>query len=184
MQQMLVTAVSDADLVALAKQGDRTAFRELVKRHEAKVAGIVRGMLGDVAEAADVGQEVFIRFFKALGEFRGDAAVGTYLGRIAINLSLNALKSRQRHQSRFVTEELAVSNGSREEEQRHEAREIVAKALTLLEPEFRTVIVVRLIEGYSTKEAAEMLDLPQGTVLSRLSRGQEKLKGIIEKLMR
>lgn len=182
---MHVTAATDAELVQGARNGDRAAFHALVVRHESKVAGIVRGMLGDVAEAADVGQEVFIRFYRSLGDFRGEASVGTYLGRIAINLSLNALKGRQRRLSRLAVEGAeAMTVGDQEEEMRREAREVVAKALELLEPEFRAVVVLRLIEGYATKEAADMLGLPQGTVLSRLSRGQEKLKGIIEKLMR
>lgn len=180
---MPLTAATDAALVQDAKNGDRAAFHALVLRHEAKVAGIIRGMLGNVPEAADVGQEVFIRFYKALAEFRGDAAVGTYLGRIAINLSLNALQSRKLRQNRFVSEELGLGLGQQEEAMRREAKEVVTKALAQLEPEFRAVVVLRLIEGYSTKEAAEILDLPQGTVLSRLSRGQEKLKGIISKLM-
>jgi RNA polymerase sigma-70 factor, ECF subfamily len=179
-----VTGTSDKELVELSRQGDRTAFRMLVVRYEVRVAGIVKGMLGDGPESADVAQEVFIRFFRSLPEFRGEASLGTYLGRIAINLSLNALKQRQRNQGRYQGMEAeAVATGSREEEMRSEAREIVAKALAQLEPDFRAVIILRLIEGYSTQEAAALLDIPVGTVLSRLSRGQEKLKGIIEKLM-
>jgi RNA polymerase sigma-70 factor, ECF subfamily len=178
------TAASDAELITETLQGSRDAFRTLVLRYDTKVMGIIRGMLGPAHNVDDIAQEVFIRFFKSLAEFRGDASVGTYLGRIAINLSLNALKQRQRHQTRYTSMETeVVTPGSREEEMRSEAREVVAQALAQLEPEFKAVVVLRLIEGYSTKEAGEILDIPQGTVLSRLSRGQEKLKGIIEKLM-
>lgn len=184
MERIQIAATSDAELISAARNGDRDAFHALVKRHEAKVAGIVHGMLGHVPEAADVGQEVFIRFYKALGEFRGDAAVGTYLGRIAINLSLNALKTRGNRSARFVTGPLLPEGGTREDEMRREAREVVQKGLAMLDEEFRVVIVLRLLEGYNTAETAEMLQIPQGTVLSRLSRGQEKLREIIEKLIR
>ncbi|RMH54101.1 MAG: sigma-70 family RNA polymerase sigma factor, partial [Bacteroidetes bacterium] len=87
---------SDETLVARARQGDEQAFRNLVERYESTVAATVIGMLGAGPEAEDVGQETFIRFYRALHQFRGEAAVGTYLTRIAINLSLNALKRRRR----------------------------------------------------------------------------------------
>ncbi len=89
---------SDAELVAKAKAGDELAFRQLVERHEQLVRSTVVGMLGAGPDAEDVAQEVFIRFFRSLVNFRGEAKLSTYLCRIAINLSINALKSRQRQQ--------------------------------------------------------------------------------------
>ena len=179
---MLVIVATDAELIARAQNGDRVAFHDLVVRHEKKVAGIICGMMGRGPEAEDVGQEVFIRFYKSMDAFKGESALSTYLGRIAINLSLNALNHQKLQRQRFMTGSELPQYGNTEQEKRQEAREIVEKALAVLEPEFRSVIVLRMIEGYSTQETAEMLALPQGTVLSRLSRAQEKLKVILEKL--
>lgn len=173
---------SDAELVGKAREGDQAAFRELVLRYQDRVAAIAIGMLGRTAEAEEVGQDTFIRFFRALDQFRGEASLGTYLSRIAINLSLNAAKARQNRQARQVAEEAAdmPALGSREHEQRADAREVVRLALAKLEPEFRSVIVLHMLEGYPTVEVAELLEIPKGTVLSRLKRGRDKLKVILE----
>lgn len=177
---------TDTERIARAKAGDERAFRELVERYESRVAATVVGMLGAGVEAEDVGQEVFIRFYEALDSFRGDSAVGTYLTRIAINLSLNAIERRKRMRLRFwsrdeepnAPEEVGVDG--REERAGQERRQEVHAALQQLSPEFRAVVVLRMLEGYSTKETAVMLDLAEGTVLSRLSRGMKKLQEILK----
>ena len=172
------------DVVERARRGDQAAFRRLVEEHERLVQSTVRGMLGDTAEADDVAQEVFIRFYKALEGFRGEAEVGTYLSRIAINLSINELKRRQRRRrwlSVLRKEDSQVLEDDNVNPGRKEMRETLHKALLLLEPDFRSVVVLRLIDGYSVKETAEILALPQGTVASRLARGQQKLREILEK---
>lgn len=179
---MLQKINSDEKLIQRSLAGDRLAFCELVERHQTKVAGIIRGMLGQVPEVEDVGQEVFIRFFNSMASFKGESSLGTYLGKIAINLSLNALQRQKRDRARFTDDSNLPQHGSNEEAIRNEAREIVWLALSKLEPEFRSVLVLRMLQGYSTKEASEILNLPQGTILSRLSRAQEKFRQVLEKL--
>lgn len=171
--------MTDHELIERARDGDNSAFAELVKKYESQVAAVVVGMLGDRDAADDVGQEVFIRFYKALRGFRGDAGVGTYVTRIAINLSLNELKRRKRRRSFFSRseDEPAVFKVRTDEiPESFENHELVNKALQKLEPDFRAVAVLRLIEGYSTEETARTLNIPLGTVLSRLSRAQKKLQ--------
>ncbi len=173
------TPKTDSELIDEARLGDHRAFRQLVERYEPRVATTVTAMLGRNAEAEDVGQETFIRFYRALHSFRGDSSVSTYLNRIAINLSLNALKRRKRFFARFQqTDEqtLASKYISTPAFDNSENAELIQKAILQLKPAFRAVIVLRLIEGYSTKETAELLNLPIGTVLSRLSRAQLKLR--------
>lgn len=173
---------TDEALIAAAKKGNQTAFKQLVQRHEPRVATTVHAMLGQTAEAEDVGQETFIRFYRALGSFRGDSSVSTYLNRIAINLSLNALKRRKRFFARFQQADettLANQHATSPEYDAGEKGQLINQAILQLKPEFRAVIVLRLIEGYSTKETANLLDLPVGTVLSRLSRAQLKLRDIL-----
>ncbi len=166
-------------LVDSSRAGDLGAFKRLVLRHEGKVAGVVRSMLGSTPEAEDVGQEVFIRFYEALNKFRGDSSVGTYLTRIAINLSLNEIKRRKRRFSFFGSEEEG-SRAPAHEDQR-DLKEMLSYEFGRLDPDFRAVATLRLVEGYSTEETASLLGIPLGTVLSRLARGQKKLRMALEK---
>lgn len=169
----------DADLVARARQGDDDAFRRLVDRHQAAVARTVFGMLGDGDDADDVGQEVFVRFHRALDTFRGESSVRTYLVRIAMSCSLNALRSRRRRDARFVRDDVAMEgaadlaalpSGDDGTAQR------IRRALDALSEEHRAVVVLRLLEERSTRETAEILEVPEGTVLSRLSRALRHLR--------
>lgn len=173
-------------LVRAAQDGDNDAFQKLIRYLEPRVAATVIGMLGDCQEADDVGQETFIRLYRSLKDFRGDARIDTYVTRIAINLSLNELKKRKRLFSVFsFDEQMAeplVTDG-REENNRHETGMLVRQAIKKLPPHHRSVIVLRLLDGYSTRETAEILDLPEGTVLSRLARAQKKLRVILSPLL-
>src|SRR5882672_9233088 len=91
----------DEALIARSRNGDMSAFKMLVERYEGKVAGVIKPMLGDVPQAVDVGQEVFIRFYESLDKFKGESSLGTYLIRIAINLSLNEIKKIKRNKMIF-----------------------------------------------------------------------------------
>jgi len=175
----------DTALIDRARAGDEAAFRGLVERYESQVAATVVGMLGPGDEADDVGQETFMRFYQALSKFRGEAALGTYLTRIAMNLSLNAIKRRQRQRWRFWSrdDEKAPPEPSfdgRDERAAQECGQAVHAALARLKPDFRAVVVLRTLDGYSTKETAELLEIAEGTVLSRLSRGMKQLETILK----
>lgn len=174
--------LSELELVRKAQNGDKNAFKELVRQNEHRVAATVIGMLGNCPETDDMGQETFIRFYRSLGKFRGEASVGTYLTRIAINLSLNELKRRKRQNAHFFSkgeEKMENAADKNNSNKKKELKEIVHTGIQQLEPKYRAVVVLRLIEGYSTQETAQILRLPVGTVLSRLARAQKKLKEIL-----
>lgn len=180
MQRIII--LTDEELIIAFNDGDENAFKELVKQYEPRVASTVMGMLGNCPEAEDVGQETFVRFYKNLKNFRGDASIGTYLTRIAINLSLNELKRRKRRSLLFfqkTEEEIFNITDENSDKQFDNSKGMVQQAIQKLEPKFRSVIVLRLMDGYSTAETAEILKLPIGTVLSRLARAQKKLKEIL-----
>lgn len=147
---------------------------------EPVVASTVTGMLGQCPEAEDVGQETFIRLYYSLGKFKGKSKLKTYVTRIAINLSINELKRRKRKNILFGThheiQDIGVEDYTIEQKEKKAA---VQWALKKLNAKHRSVIVLRLIDGYSVKETADILNVPQGTVLSRLARAQEKLKDIL-----
>jgi RNA polymerase sigma-70 factor (ECF subfamily) len=176
----------ERELVKASISGDKTAFGEIVKNYRKFVAGTVKGMLGDSVFAEDIGQEVFIKLYYSLPEFRGESKLSTYIQRIAVNLTLNELKKRKKVTSLFSQksddEMYEMDIPERDDEERREAAEMVNKALMSLEPGFRIVVTMRLLQGYSTRETAEILEIPEGTVLSRLSRAQEQLRHVLKKL--
>jgi RNA polymerase sigma-70 factor, ECF subfamily len=180
------TVTDEKDLVKASLEGDQRAFGEIVNRYQRMVARTVKGMLGDSVFAEDIGQEVFINLFYSLPEFRGESKLSTYIQKIAVNLTLNEIKRRKRffsmfsHKANNEMHEFEIADHNTEE--RKEASEIVNRALMGMDPKFRIVVTMRMLQGYSTKETAEILDLPIGTVLSRLSRAQEQLRNILMKL--
>ena len=178
---------ADEDMLVKASlKGDTTAFGEIVNRYRRLVARTVKGMLGDTVFAEDIGQDVFVKLYYSLPEFRGEARLSTYIQKIAVNLTLNEIKRRKRMFSLFLSkgnnEMYEYEIPDEESSDKREAKELVNKALMQLDPKFRIVVVMRMLQGYSTKETAEILKLPLGTVLSRLSRAQEQLKEILQKL--
>ena len=181
------TIIEDTDvkLLDLAREGDHQAFYELVKKYEPLIAATVTGMLGDCPEANDVGQETFIRFYSNMHQYRGEAKIGTYLTRIAINLSLNELKRRKRKFRLFrpLEESAGIFHEDESENNGRIEKKIINKAIQSLHPDFRSVVVLRMIDGYSTKETAALLKIPVGTVLSRLSRAQKKLYQILKPVL-
>jgi RNA polymerase sigma-70 factor, ECF subfamily len=179
----------DEVLIRRARDGEDSAFRVLVERYQDRVAATVIGMLGSGAEADDVGQETFIRFYKSLANIRGESSLGTYLTRIAINLCFDAVRRRTRRRFWFrldgdeealPVELIVESSGDVECSER---RERVQRAIQALDTKHRAVVVLRMISGYSTRETAQLLQIPEGTVLSRLSRAQEKLRHLLQPLM-
>jgi len=171
---------SDEFLVNASLQGDEEAFEALVNRYKKMVARTVKGMLGDSVFFEDIGQEVFIKLYYSLSGFRGDAKLSTYIQKIAVNLTLNEIKRRKRFFSLFThkadNELYEYDIAGEDVENKYDAKATVEKALEALEPKFRIVVVMRMLQGYSTKETAKILGLPLGTVLSRLSRAQEQLR--------
>ncbi len=179
---------SDAELIEAVLSGDHQAFGVIVRRYEGVVAATVVGMMGTGSEADEVGQETMIKLYRSLNRFKGDAELKTYLTRIAINTSLDALRRRQRNFKRFFNP-APLDDGSAWEDRiesnvdhvrDYENRQLVEAALSELKPEFRSVAVLRLMQGLSVEEVANVLDIAPGTVLSRLSRAKKQLVGILK----
>ena len=178
MENTLIT--SDQELLIDVQNGNINAYTEFVRRYEKRIAATIIGMLGDCPEADDVGQETFIRFYKSINNFRGDSAVATYLTRIAINLSLNELKRRKRQDARSAPLSHAANEAvAANQDDLVDMKQHIHRSIQKLDGKFRSVVVLRLLEGYSTKETAKILKLPLGTVLSRLARAQDKLREML-----
>lgn len=185
-----IEAAYEQELVARARKGEQAAFRLLVERYERLVAATVIGMLGPGAEAEDVGQQVFIKLYESLDKYRGTGGLAPYLTRIAVNLSLNALDKRKRWRRRFFSrdeDEHAAPEpavGGEPEVVGRERAALVRRAIDALPPKYRSVVVLRMIDGYTTQETADQLGVPLGTVLSRLARAQQRLRDLLGHYLR
>jgi RNA polymerase sigma-70 factor (ECF subfamily) len=183
-----MTYRDEAALVEALRRRDERAFSELVRMYQDRVFALVFRILGDRAEAEDLAQEVFITVFKAIAQFRGDSQVSTWIYRIATNHAKNRLKylARRHHDRRLDiadTPETSFSEGFSEHHpspdrvlEGEQLGHIVEEALAAIDQDFRVVLVLRDVEHMSYAEIAEVLQIAEGTVKSRLFRGRLALK--------
>jgi RNA polymerase sigma-70 factor (ECF subfamily) len=192
------TERSEWDLVRLAGQGNKDAFRELVERYERRVLGIAMGMLHDREAALEVTQETFLKVYRSIASFKGDASFYTWIYRIAVNLAIDY----QRREWRRPTAEglRATSPESREESlldrlpaehpaadpfqatRDAEVRARVRAAIDELTPDHRAVILLRELEGLSYEEISQVMQCSKGTVMSRLHYARKKLQARLKEL--
>lgn len=170
---------TDFELIDLCREGDENAFREIVERYESLIATITFNMMGESNDAVEIGQQVFIQLYRSIHKFRKEASLKTYLSRIAMNRCINELKRKQRVNQRHGELTTAYHIGV-EPSQQFEHRDIIHQGLMKLDQKYRSVVVLRMIEEFDTLETSAALGIPKGTVLSRLKRGLEKLKHILE----
>lgn len=181
------------------KAHDERAFNELVATYETRVFRLVFRMLGRRDEAEDMAQEVFVQVFKAVGQFRGDSKLSTWIYRIAVNLCKNRTKYLARRHSDAqdelephaerapLSEAKGVTYGdvARPDHmvEGFQAEDIVKVAITELEPDFREVLVLRDVEDLSYEEIGQITGLAEGTVKSRIHRARGMLKTKVERAM-
>jgi len=160
---------TELDLITQAQQGDRQAFSELVRHHREGVVGVVYRLCGDVHTAEDAAQEAFIRAWQHLPSYQPRSPFRNWLYRIATNVALDVLRSEK--QTVDVDDlPLADSNAGPETAVEDiERAEYVRQKVLALPPASRAVLVLREYEGPSYQEIADTLDIPIGTVMSRLS---------------
>src|SRR5436190_2356387 len=169
------------------KANEDATYYELVRSYNASIFHVAYRMLGDTAEASDVVQEIFIKVFRNIGSFKGQAALKTWIFRIALSEILNRLRWwKSRHRSSTVSlddqpngQEHYVPDSGPSPEEMLESKErdlAIQQALGKLSSEHRSIIVLRDIEGFSYTEIADVLGISMGTVKSRLARGREDLK--------
>jgi RNA polymerase sigma-70 factor (ECF subfamily) len=169
------------------RAGDAPAFEELVMAYQHRVFGVALRMLGNRAEAEDVAQEAFVRAHRALGEFRGDAKLSTWLYAITSRLCLNRLASGERRMARQGEDTLLRLSdaGPRPDAalERLELETALGRAIAELPEDRRIVVVLRDLEGLPYEEIAHVLELELGTVRSRLHRARAELKEKLERFL-
>ena len=182
---------ADRGLVEAAAAGSRDAFDELVRQYQVPIVNLARALTAGSADAEDLAQEVFVRTWRSLRGFRGDSTFRTWLHRVA----LNVIQTHQGRLARFrrvfqPTPELAADDpvdraiGPDDVESDVIRRDAIDRALAALPAELRVAVTLRDIQGMDYREIADTLGVPIGTVESRIFRGRQRLRPMLEALRR
>jgi RNA polymerase sigma-70 factor (ECF subfamily) len=184
--------LEDRQLIERCRSGDREAFDELVRRYEKQAYNLAYRLSGNYDDASDVVVEAFVRVFQGLHTFRGEANFGTWLHRVVVNTFLDMRKRSKGRQNVSLEEQLELdgdtltrqiedtSPGPEELVEKEEREEVLQRAIAQLPPERRILIVLYHFENLSYEEIAQMLNLPVGTVKSRLNRARLALREILQ----
>ena len=179
---------TDRELVTAAREGDAEAFGLLVRRHQRRVYRLAVHLLKSGAEAEDVTQDTFVRAYGALDRFDGRSEPFTWIYRICVNLSLNALRSRKtrrasspddpRIEGLLVDNRPAAGSPARSSADKQLGRALV-EGIDELSDTLRTTLVLVCIDGLSHAEAGQVLGCPEGTVAWRVHEARKKLRGML-----
>ena len=191
-------ADEDTEIVSLCKKGDTDAFEVLVNKYQKKMLNIAYRMIGDYEDACEIVQDAFVSAFKNMKHFREEARVSTWLYAIVVNLSKNRLKQvRVRGHREALTLDNPMNPDDRqlkrepvsgepsilENIEKRETREVVQECINSLDYEFREVIILRDIQGFSYEELSDILKMKEGTVKSRIFRAREALKNCLKRVL-
>lgn len=182
---MSLEALSDRELFAVAQTGDRAAFSVWMRRHEPRVFRLVKQLVRRDAEAEEVAQETFVRAFRALATFDGRSEPFTWLYRIALNLSLNVLRSRRvPHEDvddpRLASDLASSAGGSESDLEQRQLVNALYSGLDALSESLRVTLLLVCVDGMSHDAASQVLGVPEGTVAWRVHEARRKLRLILE----
>ncbi len=182
---------ADRKIIEAIRAGDTGAYRELVERYQGRVFAMVCGMVRDREEARDITQESFVKAYRNLDRFRLDSSFYTWLYRIAMNCAIDLLRRRKVRRHSEFNEEIgqkdsggimadshAKMNPGKDLERKRLRKKIFA-ALDELSEDHRQIIVLREIEGLSYEEIAQTMEIPEGTVMSRLFYARRKMQSLL-----
>jgi RNA polymerase sigma-70 factor, ECF subfamily len=192
-QRAFAERLNDEDLVRLARERDEAAVRAITSRYNRRLFRIARSILRNDAEAEDVVQETYVRAFTGLDLFRGDAAFGTWITRIAMNEALGRLRRRRptvdwetyganRNEAEIINFPASAASIDPEKTMaQSEVRAVLEHAIDELPDAFRAVFVTRIVEGMSVEETADLFGLQPETVKTRLHRARVLLRAELDR---
>jgi RNA polymerase sigma-70 factor, ECF subfamily len=178
---MLAEEIGDAECVKRVQRGDTDSFEILVRRHQNTTFNLIYRFLGDYDEATDMAQEVFLSAYRSIQQFRGDATFSTWLYRIAFNHASTrrkSLNSKLQREIALKDDVVLVDCGANPETsaERKEIQQRVQQALNSLDGDDAQIILLRDLQDVSYEDIARTLDVPIGTVKSRLHRARQALR--------
>lgn len=171
-------AQDEQQLILQAKNGSHEAFRVLVERYMRQAYNVAYGFVNDHDDANDIAQESFVRVFQSIGSFRGDSQFGTWLYRIVTNVSLNRVKQKTRKMVREETnpEVMAELGHNPSTAEDTDVQMHIERALHQLPTLQRAVVILRHLDGLSTKQVSSILKCSEGTIKTHLHRGLKKMR--------
>lgn len=187
----------DAALVERTRKGDQRAFRTLVEKYQRRVYTLALGFVRDPDEARDVAQEAFFKAYRHLGSFQGSASFYTWIYRITVNLCIDLRRKAGRGSAVEFDEKIATTEaGSPADDlsprrlgfdpgralESSELRKKITAALEELSEQHRAVLLLREVDGLSYKEIAEVMECPEGTVMSRLFHARQRMQELLGEL--
>ena len=181
--------MNDAELVKHVSNGNESAFRFLVAKHQRLVLHVVGRVVQQQADVEDVCQEVFMKVFRKIGRFRGDSKLSTWIATIAYNTSISHVRKQVRHREPSYDEEPLLMNIEKEQVFSHktvekdEAKKYLLHLIEKLPVNYRTVLTLYHLEEFSYKEIEKITGMPEGTVKSYLSRARKILKEKLEEVI-
>lgn len=177
------STADDRSLMTLVAGGDRAAFNQLMERHEAMVFAVSLRMMGNRESALDAAQETFITLWRKADRYRGDAAVSTWLYRVAVNACLDQLRKAKRRRTEPIPEHHDLGDPRAGDPfEAAELRPQIEAALLALPEEFRAAVVLSDVQGLAIADVAAILEVPPGTVKSRVFRGRRMLAAALGNL--
>ncbi len=172
-----MSAADEQQLILLVKEGNHDAFRQFVERYMKQSYNVAYSFLNNHHDAEEIAQEAFVRAYRSIGSFRGESEISTWLYRIVMNLSLNRLKQLRRDATRRThTEEEMTSGNDQQSAYQNDIREHIEHALHELPTLQRAVVILRHLDGLSTKQVSGILKCSEGTVKTHLFRGLKKMR--------
>lgn len=168
--------MDEGKLIARVRQGDPTAERQLYQAHVDRTYRLAYRLTGDEDLAQEFTQETFIRAFDRIGQFRGDAAFGTWLRSIATSVIYNGLRKIKRFRQREFNLDAAASLGSPDRSAEPDLKQRLARAIEDLPAKYKMVFVMHDVEGYTHEEISSALGMQLGTSKAQLSRARAKLR--------
>ncbi len=170
--------VTEAQLIEAARAGDQRAMGDLYAAHAGRVFSVVRRVVGDEHLAEDVSQDAWIRAFEKLHLFRGEAAFGTWMHRLAVNAAVNRLRSLGRRSKLESSPDLKLP--VQEPDESGLNQRILSKALDMLPDGYRTVLVLHDVEGLTHEEIGQKLDIAAGTSKSQLHKARARMRALLD----
>ncbi len=166
----------ESDVVRSAQAGDSKAFEQLYEKHARRIYALCLRMLSDPRRAEELTQDTFVRAWEAIASFEFQSAFGTWLHRIGVNVVLNDVRSRKRRESRVsAVENLEIFEGEVSDAM-PDTKMDLERAIALLPPGAKEVLILHDVEGYRYREIAEMVGTAEGTVKSQLNRARRLVR--------
>lgn len=178
----------EEDLITRSQNGDIDAFEELVAKYERKVYAIAYRFMGNPEDAGDLTQEAFLKAYQSIKSFRQEASFSTWICRIVSNVCRDQLRKNKRQSQNSLDEDVWLEEGTVQKQlkdqrptpdevyESKELKEYLQGLINNLNPEYKMVVILRDIQGYSYEEIAQILDCSLGTVKSRLNRARKALR--------